>query len=70
MSMEEEIERLRRITDAARLSCGLLWMSQRDDPLVEAAFVALRDALGGREGLRRAIQRATAAGYLPGEPKF
>jgi hypothetical protein len=60
-----ELQRLRKIEEAAELAYGLLWMIDERSPKVLAASRALRDALGGPSspGMRRSIERAIAAGY-------
>jgi len=69
---EAELARLRKIERAAELACGLLWMVCIDyrHPKIQAAYKALRDALGGSgsDGLRNAIQLAIDAGYEADHP--
>lgn len=47
---------------AALLAMGFLWHQPRTRPGEEAAFSALRDALGGKDALGEAIRLAAAAG--------
>lgn len=47
---------------AALLALGVLWHQPRTRLGEDAAFVALRDALGGKEALAEAIRLAAAAG--------
>lgn len=56
------------IEAAALLALGILWMDDRRSDKTHAAYTALRDALGGREALRRAIQTAIDAGYEASHP--
>lgn len=65
-----ELNLLRGIESAARLACGLLWMVDDRSDKEHAAFVALRDALGGpgSAGLKSAIECAIAAGHEADHP--
>lgn len=65
-----ELTLLRGIEAAAKLACGLLWMVAERGEKEHAAFMALRDALGGygSEGLKAAIETAIAAGYEADHP--
>lgn len=67
---EAELTRLRQIEAAAELAYGLLWMVDERPQKVRAASNALRDALGGPSspGMRKAIERAIAAGYEADHP--
>lgn len=67
---DAELERLRKIEQAAELAYGVLWMIDERSPKVQAASNALRDALGGPSspGMRRSIERAIAAGYEADHP--
>ncbi len=70
---------LRKIETAAKLACGLLWMTAEwRTGKTEAAYQALLEAVGGSgsQGLRESIQAALDAGhevdappgcYWPGE---
>lgn len=70
MITETELQRLRKIEEAAELAYGLLWMIDERSQKVQAASNALRDALGGPSspGMRRSIERAIAAGYEADHP--
>lgn len=59
---------LQKIESAATLALGLLWMTERHDAKAHAAYTALRDALGGRAGLSKAIQAAQVAGFEADHP--
>lgn len=65
-----ELTLLRGIEAAAKLACGLLWMVDERGDKEHAAYMALRDALGGSgsEGLKAAIETAIAAGHEADHP--
>lgn len=65
---EIDLHRLQHIESAALLALGLLWMTERDNDKVQAAFTALRDALGGQNALRQGIEAAIYAGYEADHP--
>ena len=72
---DAELAQLRNIEEAAKLACGLLWMMDSNDDTgrgakPQAAFEALRDAIGGSgsKGLGEAIKRAIDAGYEADHP--
>lgn len=56
------------IEAAATLALGILWMTERHDAKTHAAYTTLRDALGGRVGLSKAIKAAIDAGYEADHP--
>lgn len=59
-----ELARLRKIETAAKLACGLLWMTAEwRQWKVDAAYQALLEAVGGSgsQGLRESIEAAFAA---------
>ncbi len=63
---DAELARLRKIETAAKLSCGLLWMTAEwRQGKTDAAYQALLEAVGGSgsQGLRESIQAALAAGH-------
>ncbi len=74
-----ELARLRKIEAAAKLACGLLWMTAEwRQGKADAAYQALLESVGGSgsQGLRESIEAALAAGhevdappgcYWPGE---
>lgn len=66
----EELAQLRKIEAAAKLACGLLWMTEFRVGKVREAFHALRDALGGSgsKELGEAIKTAIAAGHEADHP--
>ena len=47
---------------------GLLWMTERDNDKVQAAFKTLRDALGGQNALHQGIEAAIGAGHEADHP--
>lgn len=53
------------VVDAAKLACGLLWMTEYKGEKAQKAFEVLRDAFGGSGSkvLGEAIKRAMDAGY-------
>lgn len=59
---------MQHIESAALLALGLLWMTERDNDKVQAAFKTLRDALGGKNALRKGIEAAIDAGYEADHP--
>jgi hypothetical protein len=65
-----ELLKLRTIEEAAELACGLLWMVDHRGEKSQAAYHALRDALGGpgSPGLGKAIKRAVDAHYEADHP--
>lgn len=65
---EIDLHRLQHIESAALLALGLLWMTERDNDKVQAAFKTLRDALGGKNALRKGIDAAIDAGYEADHP--
>lgn len=65
---EIDLHRLQHIESAALLALGLLWMTERDNDKVQAAFKTLRDALGGQNALRKGIEAAIDAGYEADHP--
>lgn len=69
------MKRLHKMEEAAELACGLLWMMESREDVgrgrkAQAAFEALRDALGGpgSKGLGKAIKRAIDAGHEADHP--
>lgn len=61
-----ELERLRNVEAAAKLACGLLWMTAKlRHGKTAAAYHALLEAVGGAgsQGLRESIEAAFAAGH-------
>ena len=56
------------LEQSALLALGLLWMTERQNPKVKAAYAILRDALGGRSALGQAIKAAIDAGYEADHP--
>ena len=65
---EIDLHRFQSIESAALLALGLLWMTERDNDKVQAAFKTLRDALGGQNALRQGIEAAIDAGYEADHP--
>ena len=60
------LERLINIETAAKLACGLLWMTAEwRQGKTDAAYQALLEAVGGSgsQGLRECIEAAFAAGH-------
>ena len=53
---------------AALLALGLLWMTERQSDKVHRAYTILRDALGGKDALRKGIQAAMDAGHEADHP--
>lgn len=68
MTEEIDLHRLQHIESAALLALGLLWMTERDNDKVQAAFKTLRDALGSKNALRQGIEAAIDAGYEADHP--
>ena len=62
------VNRLQHIESAALQALGILWMSERTSEKTQAAFKTLRDALGGRNALRKGIEAAIDAGYEADHP--
>ncbi len=63
---DAELARLRNIETAAKLACGLLWMTAEwRQGKTDAAYRALLEAVGGSgsQGLRESINAALAAGH-------
>ena len=61
-----ELALLRKIETAAKLACGLLWMTAEwRHGKTDAAYHALLEAVGGSgsQGLRESIEAAFAAGF-------
>ena len=79
VELDAELALLRKIETAAKLACGLLWMTAEwRQGKADAAYKALLEAVGGSgsQGLRESIEAALAAGhevdappgcYWPGE---
>lgn len=65
---QPDLARLQKIEAAATLALGLLWMTDRHDAKTHAAYTTLRDALGGRVGLSKAIKAAQDAEYEADHP--
>lgn len=65
---EIDLHRLQHIESAALQALGILWMSERTSEKTQAAFKTLRDALGGRNALRKGIEAAIDAGYEADHP--
>ena len=65
---EIDLHRLQYIESAALLTLGLLWMTERGNDKVQAAFKTLRNALGGMNALRKGIEAAIDAGYEADHP--
>ena len=65
---EIDLHRLQHIESAALLALGMLWMTERDNAKVQTAFKTLRDALGGKDALRKGIEAAIEAGYEADHP--
>ena len=65
---EIDVARLQHIEDAALLALGILWMCERQDQRTQAAYEALRNALGGKAALGRGINAAIDAGYEADHP--
>ena len=66
-----EIAILRKIETAAKLACGLLWMTgEWRQEKADAAYQALLEAVGGSrsQGLRESIEAALAAGFAVDAP--
>ena len=66
-----ELARLRKIEAAAKLACGLLWMTAEwRQGKADAAYQALLEAVGGSgsQGLRESIEAAFAAGFAVDAP--
>ena len=55
-------------TGMSALALGLLWMTERDNDKVQAAFKTLRDALGGQNALHQGIEAAIDAGHEADHP--
>ena len=68
-----EIERLQvdisKMETAALLALGILWMDERVTDKTHTAYQILRDALGGKEALRKGIEAAIRAGYEADHPQ-
>ena len=68
-----EIERLQvdisKMETAALLALGILWMDERVTDKTHTAYQILRDALGGKEALRKGIEAAISAGYEADHPQ-
>jgi len=65
---EIDLHRLQHIESAALLALVLLWMTERDNAKVQTAFKTLRNALGGKDALRKGIEAAIEAGYEADHP--
>lgn len=68
LDAEIDVARLQHIEDAALLALGILWMTERHSDKVQAAYVALRNALGGKPALKRGIEMAIDTGYEADHP--
>ena len=68
LEAEIDLQRLQHIESAALLALGLLWMTERDNAKVQTAFKTLRNALGGKNALRKGIESAIDAGYEADHP--
>lgn len=68
LDAEIDVARLQHIEDAALLALGILWMTERHSDKVQAAYVALRNALGGKPALKRGIEMAIDTGYDADHP--
>ena len=68
LDAEIDVARLQHIEDAALLALGILWMTERHSDKVQAAYVALRNALGGKPALKRGIEMAIDTGYEADDP--
>lgn len=66
---EIDIHRYQHIEDAALLALGILWMDERQSDKTHEAYKILRNALGGKAGLKRAIMAAIDAGYEADHPE-
>lgn len=66
---EIDLARLQHIERAALLALGLLWMTERHDEKVGAAFRELRNALGGKPALGLGITMAIENGYEADHPE-
>lgn len=61
-----DLARLRKTETAAKIACGLLWMTAEwRQGKADAAYKALLEAVGGSgsQGLRESIEAALAAGH-------
>lgn len=66
-----ELALLRKIETAAKLACGLLWMTgEWRQEKADAAYQALLESVGGSgsQGLRESIEAALAAGFAVDAP--
>ena len=65
---EIDVARLQHIETAAMLALGILWLDERHSQKVHDAYKTLRNALGGKAALKRAIQVAIETGYEADRP--
>lgn len=65
---EIDLHRLQHIESAALQALGILWMSERTSAKTQDAFRVLRNALGGKDALRKGIEAAIDAGYEADHP--
>ena len=65
---EIDLHRLQHIESAALQALGILWMSERTSAKTQDAFRVLRNALGGKDALRKGIEAAIEAGYEADHP--
>ena len=65
---EIDLHRLQHIESAALQALGILWMSERTSAKTQDAFRVLRNALGGKNALRKGIEAAIDAGYEADHP--
>lgn len=63
-----DLHRLQHIESAALQALGILWMSERTSAKTQDAFRVLRNALGGKDALRKGIEAAIDAGYEADHP--
>jgi hypothetical protein len=66
---EIDLARLQHIESAALLALGVLWLDERHSDKVHVAYKCLRDALGGKQALKRAIQMAIDNGHEADHPQ-